>query len=511
MKDPNLDSLGSRFNPSLASILSRGPLTMGSRPAPIKSASAPEPGATSNEIDGGKQLTHLTKGRARGPKRRSSTKHAEEVAEQKEEKPIEPLPAKKPEVRKDTDTVPQPQSSIWSRPILTKPKEQPKVTTSPDKLIEPTFSSTPEVFRSPSAREREKPASPSGSMKQRFAELSTLRSRNLFGSLLRSPSQPTKPPFPTMEIIPSTAPSKIHDKERLFVQAWSIVSRVRHVSLPNSEEHILYANDMHAFLYMFNDEPGASEPSAIKFLWVGRDCTLAEREGMEFVRLMGDQNADAQVIHQGHETPLFMRALGGVIVTREGTRRALDSVEDAVFCVRQCLGGISIDQVEFRKAEFCSGFSFVVKRDGDVLLWHGNGSLNEEIAAARRFAAECGVQVKEVLEGDPAGCAELWKSFEDREYASGDFWRRKYELNGFSPVLYMVEGLKVSYIYGKADCQARQMTLFSLEDVPQSAAAVVDGTFVLYVLIPPTASRSKADVGRVLQFAKVCGYHSTSR
>ena len=113
---------------------------------------------------------------------------------------------------------------------------------------------------------------------------------------------------------------------------------------------------------------------------------LAEKEGMEFVRLMGDQNADTQVIRQGHETPLFMRALGGVIVTREGSRRPLDSSEDSVFCVRQCLGGISIDQVSFRKGEFCSGFSFVVKRDGNVFVWHGNGSLSEEIAAARRFA-----------------------------------------------------------------------------------------------------------------------------
>jgi hypothetical protein len=159
---------------------------------------------------------------------------------------------------------------------------------------------------------------------------------------------------------------------------------------------------------------------------------------------MGDQNADTQVIPQGHETPLFVRALGGVIVTREGTRRPLNSVEDGVFCVRLCLGGIVIDQVSFRKEEFCSGFSYVVKRDGDVFVWHGNGSLIEEITAARRFAGEVGQQVREMMEADPSGCMELWKCFDDHEYASGEFWRRKYDTNGFSPMLYVIEGQKVS-------------------------------------------------------------------
>ena len=143
---------------------------------------------------------------------------------------------------------------------------------------------------------------------------------------------------------------------------------------------------------------------------------------------MGDQNADTQIIHQGHESSLFMRALGGVIVTRSGTRRPLNSTEDALFCVRQCLGGISIDQVEMRKGEFCSGFSYVIKKDGEVFVWHGNGSLSEEIAAARRFAGEMGSQVRETMEGDPVGCAELWK-----------------HLNGFSPSLYVVENKKVNW------------------------------------------------------------------
>ena len=464
-----IDSIVNRFNPALVNILSKG-MPMSSRPVPIKSKSAPEPRSIVEDIDGGKQLTHLTKGRARGPKKRNSIKSEKEKSEMSTPAPalpikgarvqsvtptpLQPVPMKRPIIKDEPDSPPPIQSSIWNKPPV---KERP-IVTSREKLFDVTFPSTPEILPRPAttatlSREHQTAVSTSGSMKQRFADLSPLRrdskssTLSLLGSLLRSPSQPTyKPKYPAIEIIPSPTTTKIHDKERLFVQAWSIVSRVTHISLPNTEEHVLYSKDMHAFLYMYNDEPGASEPSAIKFLWVGRDCTLDVKEGMEFVRLMGDQNADTQVIHQGHETPFFVRALGGVIVTRNGSRRSLDSIEDAIFCVRQCLGGISIDQVPFRKGEFCSGFSFVVKTDGNVFVWHGNGSLSEEIAAARRFAGESGEHVKEMVEADPSGCSELWKCFDDFEYASGEFWRGKCHANGFIPILYLIEGQKVDLL-----------------------------------------------------------------
>jgi hypothetical protein len=335
------------------------------------------------------------------------------------EKPPTTPHIKAPKIKEEADSPPPPQSSIWNKP---RPMET-----------------------------RSRAKSPSGSMKQRLADLSPLRqlsssgsTRSLFSTLLGSPVTPTKPKYPLLELMPDPTPApKIHDRERLFVQAWQIVSRVRHISLPNEEEHILYGECMHAFLYMFNDSPGAAEPSAIKFLWIGKDCRVPEKEGMEFARLVGDQNADTHVIHQGSESALFVRALGGVIVTRSGERRPLHSVEEELFCIRSSLGGISVDQVNFAKRTFCSGYSYVVKMVGGTVVWHGNGSLSEEIAAARRFAGVVGGEVTEIMESDPGACAELWTQFEQGQYASGEFWRRKYELNGVQPSLYVIEGQKV--------------------------------------------------------------------
>ena len=202
---PSLLTVGSivnRFNPALATMLSKGPLMMApaARPVPVKSASAPEPMRT-KDIDDGKQLTHLTKGRARGPKKRNSEKRT--IIKEEPEPPPQPIT-----------------SSVWNKPD--KPaKPAAPLTRSPEEIAEPVFPSTPEILPRLTAtitpaREREKSISSPSSMKQRLAELSPLRrktsSRGLFGSLLRSPSQPPKTKYPPIEIIPASINNKIMDK-----------------------------------------------------------------------------------------------------------------------------------------------------------------------------------------------------------------------------------------------------------------------------------------------------------
>lgn len=72
------NALASRFNPALAGLLARGPPGMGGPPSK-SSGTSPNAGASStgNEPGPGPQLTHMTKNRARGPRRKapvSSTK-----------------------------------------------------------------------------------------------------------------------------------------------------------------------------------------------------------------------------------------------------------------------------------------------------------------------------------------------------------------------------------------------------------------------------------------------------
>jgi len=48
------------------------------------------------------------------------------------------------------------------------------------------------------------------------------------------------------------------------------------------------------------------------------------------------------------------------------------------------------------------------------------------------------------------------------------------------------------------------MTQFSVENISPVGATIVDGGFVVYILIPPVSARSKNDVGSSLQFGRVC-------
>src|SRR5438046_6673447 len=152
------------------------------------------------DIEEGKQFTHLTKGRARGPKKRISGKRVAEKSEtptfvqsaptqrptikeepesippvppkeikrpitrvstpqiqptpppkpyKVREKPVPSLPVqavapKRQIIKDEPDSPPPPQSSIWNKPPI---KDRPVTTSSSEKSFDATFPSTPDFFR----------------------------------------------------------------------------------------------------------------------------------------------------------------------------------------------------------------------------------------------------------------------------------------------------------------------------------------------------------------------------
>jgi hypothetical protein len=113
--------LADRFNPALAGLLARGPP---SASGPLKSSgvSSPTPSTTEEPSGPGPQLTHMTKGRARGPRRKAPTSIAKAV-EEPDEKPV-----LAPKLEQDVAPLKP------SKPV-TSPK--------PEKFSLPKFESTP--------------------------------------------------------------------------------------------------------------------------------------------------------------------------------------------------------------------------------------------------------------------------------------------------------------------------------------------------------------------------------
>ncbi|KUI55591.1 Advillin [Cytospora mali] len=121
------NALAERFNPALAGLLSRGPPGMGG-PAtkPFGTASGLGISNATKEPGPGPKLEHMTKGRARGPRRKaptSVTKPAEPVGSEPAAAPASPLPESKEPVEKEAETEkPVP----WSVPETKEPTKEVK-------------------------------------------------------------------------------------------------------------------------------------------------------------------------------------------------------------------------------------------------------------------------------------------------------------------------------------------------------------------------------------------------
>ncbi|KAK4661388.1 uncharacterized protein QC763_702710 [Podospora pseudopauciseta] len=106
----SVGGLAERFNPALAGLIARGPLgASGPAKSPEASASpdSGEAAATEEPTKPGPQLTHMTKGRARGPKRKAPSSIAKAV-----EQPVEKQSSA--DLNKEAATAPPPAKPITS-------------------------------------------------------------------------------------------------------------------------------------------------------------------------------------------------------------------------------------------------------------------------------------------------------------------------------------------------------------------------------------------------------------
>ncbi|KAH9898920.1 hypothetical protein F4778DRAFT_741573 [Xylariomycetidae sp. FL2044] len=155
--------LANRFNPALAGLLARGPPGMGPGPAGSASgtssstaqSSAPDE-VNDNEAGSGPKLTHMTKGRARGPKRKAPSSATSGPATASPEEPKKTTPAPNGEDAATAQAEPRPS------PV---PAAAPEAMTLVD--------SSEKSYNEPQ-RPRPQPISLSGSLKHSFDSTSEI-------------------------------------------------------------------------------------------------------------------------------------------------------------------------------------------------------------------------------------------------------------------------------------------------------------------------------------------------
>jgi hypothetical protein len=144
-------------------------------------------------------------------------------------------------------------------------------------------------------------------------------------------------------------------------------------------------------------------------------------------------------VKQGRETPTFFQAIGGIFITRQGTRERSSADSSYMLCGRSCPGGVAFDEVDMQVSSLCSGFSYVVCRKGGVYIWKGKGATQAEIGVARLVGFEIsGGEVNECTEGDePDAFFDALGGYS--EFKSADYWHLRPSSKRYATRLFRID------------------------------------------------------------------------
>ena len=257
------------------------------------------------------QLHHLTKGRAKGPKRKSRLSNQEPQ-----------INVKTPPMR-------------FPKPVPSKPSPQ---------LIE--------------SKQRGRLAASNSYPKlmDMLRTLSPTKSKNalMTSDLSACMFQPRRE-VPRLDSVP------------VYTQSWRIEAGGRE-SVATEEQHKLFSQDSQIILYVFVDDSGAEK--SITFLWTGKN-SRQEAGRTKLHNLIAKEHNSTKVscqimhislilqsiIRQGYETAMLIRALGGIIEIYAGSRGQINKDREFLVMLRQNSNGLIFDEVPLQVASLCSRHS----------------------------------------------------------------------------------------------------------------------------------------------------------
>lgn len=164
--------------------------------------------------------------------------------------------------------------------------------------------------------------------------------------------------------------------------------------------------------------------------------SMACAEGRKVAELAQQHSVQPEVVPAGCETAELIAALSGTwTLSRQGSRKRFDAAAPSLYRVRRAAAAApareeryTIQQVDLRTGNLCSGDSFVYTAPSTLGVWHGRGSSVSARAAAVRFAqalaksASTGAGLTETEEGREDSL--FWKLFDKTEaYASAWSYR----------------------------------------------------------------------------------------
>lgn len=286
--------------------------------------------------------------------------------------------------------------------------------------------------------------------------------------------------------------------------------------LAQAEEYTFFDESVYICTHAYAIANGPKKTEV--FVWAGEsssEAAIAQAESTSRKRAKEAGSAFVHSLRQGVEPPGFLQALGGILVTRRGSREA--APKQYMLCGRKHLGQIVFDEVDFGLGSLCAGYAYLISypatlQEARLYLWKGSACSTEEVSAARLAAIDLS-ETGEIIEVDQgAEFASFLKVFgpettkasitktttfwqqkasapdafvtrlyriqqtESKAGFLGGFFTRRPSWNNISPARSKEEEIKV---------EAKEISPFSHGDVDADGIYLLDAYSEIYLLLGP--------------------------
>ncbi|WQF76431.1 Putative villin/Gelsolin, ADF-H/Gelsolin-like domain superfamily [Colletotrichum destructivum] len=288
---------------------------------------------------------------------------------------------------------------------------------------------------------------------------------------------------------------RVRDIQSQGARLFQITGDGKKIPVPAHNERILFEREMYICANVFTNEAGRKETEV--YFWAGDEVPEATMEDAALFINREARSLGGKVVkmRQGRETPEFIMALGGMIITRRGTGAKFDSLAPSMLCGRRMLGQVVFDEVNFSSTSLCSGFPFLITQSGKCYLWKGKGSDVDELSCARLIGMDLSL-MGELLEiEDGSEPDSFWAIFNDgTKPHSADHWRLKSNYDKYCQRLFRSDASAAQQVY--------EISPFTQADLDPSGIYVLDAFFEMYIIVGRTAQSQYGSFRNALDFAQ---------
>lgn len=230
--------------------------------------------------------------------------------------------------------------------------------------------------------------------------------------------------------------------------------------------------------------------------WQGRRSQIGEREQRKLKDMARHYGTKLFPVQQGCEPPDLVHALGGRLVTRQGTRSYWSAENTTMHQVRLVHGNVFIDELEFNVSNLCSAFSYCLTLLGTCYVWHGKGSLPGERQAALGYALSFAVESSpvELVEQESDDNEMFWMMLGNDDYARADYWKWRPDLETALPQIWRVDSSSAPYL--------TTVQTFTTQSNVDLSVFLLDCIWELFVIVGTKARTARRDIRLALSTAR---------